>query len=80
MDIKLLIQSIIFQRAGGRKEEKRFAMDGRRVSSLSVGSNESEGSGGTRVGQIFYIPLIFLFPVQCAELVSLVNKILFVLA
>ena len=63
-----------------QKRGERFAMDGRRVSSLSVGSNESEGSGGTRVGQIFYIPLIFLFPVQCAELVSLVNKILFVLA
>ena len=30
-----------------------FTMDGRRVSSLSVGSNESEGSGGTRVGEIF---------------------------
>jgi len=27
-------------------------MDGRRVSSLSVGSNESEGSGGTRVGEL----------------------------
>ena len=40
-----------------RKREKIecFAMDGRRVSSLSVGSNESEGSGGTRVGEIFQI-------------------------
>ena len=43
-----------------RKEERErtrrvidLEMDGRRVSSLSVGSNESEGSGGTRVGEIF---------------------------
>ena len=40
-----------------RKEERErrvidLEMDGRRVSSLSVGSNESEGSGGTRVGEI----------------------------
>ena len=49
-----------------KKGEKRFAMDGRRVSSLSVGSNESEGSGGTRVGQIFYIPVIFLY--SCPDL------------
>ena len=48
-----------------RKREKSecFAMDGRRVSSLSVGSNESEGSGGTRVGESFqkqYFRLLFL--------------------
>ena len=38
----------------GDLERKWSAMDGRRVSSLSVGSNESEGSGGTRVGEIYF--------------------------
>ena len=37
----------------GKRRVIDLEMDGRRVSSLSVGSNESEGSGGTRVGEIF---------------------------
>ena len=50
-----------------KKKVLGFAMDGRRVSSLSVGSNESEGSGGTRVGEIFQqisnicLPSFFLY-------------------
>ena len=66
LDAKWLVCSFywsIFQRRTRKQERKSEPenrrkkivpeMDGRRVSSLSVGSNESEGSGGTRVGEIF---------------------------
>ena len=51
-----LSSSLLSFRKEERERKRRvidLEMDGRRVSSLSVGSNESEGSGGTRVGEIF---------------------------
>ena len=42
-----------FQRKSRQRSLLLFKMDGRRVSSLSVGSNESEGSGGSRIGENF---------------------------
>ena len=51
-----LSSSLLSFRKEERERKRRvidLEMDRRRVSALSVGSNESEGSGGTRVGEIF---------------------------
>ena len=50
-----------FQRKSRQRSLLLFKMDGRRVSSLSVGSNESEGSGGSRIGEIIHPVLSHYF-------------------
>ena len=50
-----------FQRKSRQRSLLLFKMDGRRVSSLSVGSNESEGSGGSRIGETFSSCFVTLF-------------------
>ena len=50
-----------FQRKSRQRSLLLFKMDGRRVSSLSVGSNESEGSGGSRIGENFSSCFVTLF-------------------
>ena len=64
-----------FQRKSRQRSLLLFKMDGRRVSSLSVGSNESEGSGGSRIGETFSSCFVTLF-LGDPELVRLFHPVL----